>query len=89
VRPHLPVHDLLEKALVVHVSAALVETQAAYHHALARHELEKAMAHEAHVMSRHALAWHELEKAMAHDAHVTSHHALARCELEKAAMCGG
>jgi hypothetical protein len=83
------VHDLLEKALIVHVSAVLVEAHVASHHAFARHELEKAVAHEAHVMSRRALARHELEKAVAHDTHATSHHALARCELEKAVACGG
>lgn len=82
-------HDLLEKALIVHVSAMLVEAHAASHHAFARHKLEKVVAHEAHAMSRHALAWHELEKAVARDAHATSRHALARCKLEKAVACGG
>jgi uncharacterized protein (UPF0261 family) len=83
------VHDLLEKALIVHVSTVLVEAHVASHHAFAQHELEKAVAHEAHAMSCHALARHELEKVVARDAHATSRHALARCELEKAAACGG
>jgi hypothetical protein len=83
------VHDLLEKALVVHVLAALVEKTVASHHALARHELEKAMACEAHAASHHALARYEVEKAMGCEARAVSHHALARCELEKAMACGG
>ena len=43
-RPHLLVHHLLQEALVVHVSATLVEKTVASHHALARYELEKAHA---------------------------------------------
>ena len=41
--------SLLQEALVVHVSAALVEKTMASHHALARYELEKVVAsHLAH-----------------------------------------
>ena len=48
-RPHLLVHHLLQEALVVHVSAVLVEKTMASHHALARYELEKVVAsHQAH-----------------------------------------
>jgi hypothetical protein len=82
-------HDLLEMALIVHVSVALVEKTVASHHALARHELEKVVACEAHAASRHALARYEVEKAMGCEACAVSHHALARCELEKAVACGG
>ncbi len=46
---HLLVHHLLQEALVVHVSAALVEKTVASHDALARYELEKVVAsHQAH-----------------------------------------
>ena len=49
VRSHLLVLQLLQEALVVHVSAVLVEKIVASHHALARYELEKVMAsHQAH-----------------------------------------
>jgi hypothetical protein len=61
------VHDLLEMALIVHVSAALVEKTVASHHTLAWHELEKVVACEAHVVSRHALTQYELEKVVACD----------------------
>jgi hypothetical protein len=54
------VHDLLEKALIVHVSAVIVEKTVASHHALARHELKKVVACEAHAASCHALAQYEL-----------------------------
>ena len=48
-RPHLLVHHLLQEALVVHVSAVLVEKTMASHHALDRYELEKVVAsHQAH-----------------------------------------
>ena len=47
-RPHLLVHHLLQEALVVHVSAMLVEKTMASHHALARYELEKVVAYQAH-----------------------------------------
>ena len=47
-RPHLLVHHILQEALVVHVSAALVEKTMASHHALARYELEKVVAYQAH-----------------------------------------
>ena len=43
-RPHLLVHHLLQEALVVHVSAVLVEKTVTSHHTLARYELEKAHA---------------------------------------------
>ena len=46
-RPHLLVHHLLQEALV-HVSAMLVEKTVASHYALARYELEKVVAYEAH-----------------------------------------
>ena len=47
--PHLLVHHLLQEALVVHVSAVLVEKTVASNHALARYELEKVVAsHQAH-----------------------------------------
>jgi hypothetical protein len=82
-------HDLLKKALIVHVSAALVEKIVASHHALTRHELEKAVACEAHAASRHALARYEVEKAVGCEARAVSRHALARCKLEKAVACGG
>jgi hypothetical protein len=59
------------------------------HHALARHELEKAVACEAHAASRHALARYEVEKAMGCEARVVSRHALDRCKPEKAMACGG
>jgi hypothetical protein len=61
----------------------------ASHHALARHELEKAVACEAHAASRHALARYEVEKGMGCEARAVSHHALAQCELEKVVACGG
>jgi hypothetical protein len=83
------VHDLLEKALVVHVSAVLVDKIVASHHALARHELEKVVACEAHTVSHHALARYKVEKAMGCEARSVSHHALARYELEKDVACGG
>jgi hypothetical protein len=54
-------------ALIVHVSAALVEKTVASHHTLAWHELEKVVACEAHVVSRHALTQYELEKVVACD----------------------
>ena len=41
-------HHLLQEALVVHVLAALVEKTVASHHALARYELEKVVAYQAH-----------------------------------------
>jgi hypothetical protein len=41
------VHHLLQEALVVHVSAALVEKTMASHRALARYELEKFVAYQA------------------------------------------
>ena len=41
-------HHLLQEALVVHVSAALVGKTMASHHALARYELEKVVAYQAH-----------------------------------------
>ena len=41
-------HHLLQEALVVHVSAALVEKTVASHHALTRYELEKVVAYQAH-----------------------------------------
>jgi hypothetical protein len=82
------VHDLHEKALV-HVPAALVEKTMASHHALARHELEKAVACEAHAVSHHALTRYEVEKAMGCEAHAVSCHALTQCELEKVVACGG
>ena len=48
-RPHLLMHHLLQEALVVHVSAVLVEKTMASHHALARYELETVVAsHQAH-----------------------------------------
>ena len=47
-RPHLLMHHLLQEALVVHVLAALVEKTVASHHALARYELEKVVAYQAH-----------------------------------------
>jgi hypothetical protein len=81
------VHDLLEKALIVHVSAALVEKTVASHHALAWHELEKAMACEAHAASHHALARYEVEKVVGCEARAVSHHALARYEVEKVVGC--
>jgi hypothetical protein len=43
-RPHLLVHHLLQEALVVHVSAVLVEKTMVSHDALARYELEKVVA---------------------------------------------
>ena len=46
-RPHLLVHHLLQEALVVHVSAALVEKTMASHHALALYELKKVVAYQA------------------------------------------
>ena len=46
--PHLLVHHLLQEALVVHVSAVLVEKTMASHHALAQYELEKVVAYQAH-----------------------------------------
>ena len=45
-RPHLLAHHLLQEALVVHVSAVLVEKTVASHYALARYELEKVMAYQ-------------------------------------------
>ena len=43
-------HHLLQEALVVHVSAMLVEKTVASHDALARYELEKVVAsHQAHL----------------------------------------
>ena len=45
-RPHLLVHHLLQEALIVHVSAVLVEKTVASHHA--RYELEKVVAYQAH-----------------------------------------
>jgi hypothetical protein len=83
------VHNLLEKALIVHVSAVLVEKTVASHHALAQHELEKVVACEAHAASRHALARYEVEKIVGCEVRAVSHHALARCKLEKAVACGG
>ena len=47
-RPHLLVHHLLQEALVVHVSAVLVENTVESYHALARYELEKVVAYQAH-----------------------------------------
>jgi hypothetical protein len=48
-RPHLLVLQLLQEALVVHVSAVLVEKTMVSHDALARYELEKVVAsHQAH-----------------------------------------
>ena len=47
--PHLLVLQLLQEALVVHVSVVLIEKTVASHHALARYELEKVVAsHQAH-----------------------------------------
>ena len=43
-RYHLLVLQLLQEALVVHVSAMLVEKTMASHHTLARYELEKVVA---------------------------------------------
>ena len=45
--PHLLVHHLLQEALVVHVSAMLVEKTVASYHALARYELKKVVAYRA------------------------------------------
>ena len=48
-RPHLLVLQLLQEALVVHVSAVLVEKTVVSHDALAQYELEKVVAsHQAH-----------------------------------------
>ena len=47
-RPHLLVHHLLLEALIIHVSATLVEKNMASHHALARYELEKVVSYQAH-----------------------------------------
>ena len=44
-RPHLLVHHLLQEALVIDVSAMLVEKTVASHHALARYEVEKVVAY--------------------------------------------
>ena len=41
-------HHLLQEALVVHVSAMLIEKTVASHHALVRYELEKVVAYQAH-----------------------------------------
>ena len=41
-------YHLHQESLVVHVSAALVEKTVASHHALARYELEKVVAYQAH-----------------------------------------
>ena len=47
-RPYLLVHHLLQKALIIHVLDVLVEKTMASHHALARYELEKVVAYQAH-----------------------------------------
>ena len=47
-RPHLLVHHLLQEALVVHVSTVLIEKTVASHYALARYEMEKVVAYQAH-----------------------------------------
>ena len=44
-RPYLLVHHLLQEALVVHVSAMLIEKTVASYHALAQYELEKVVAY--------------------------------------------
>ena len=41
-------HHLLQEALVVHVSAVLVEKTVVSHHALTRYKLEKVVAYQAH-----------------------------------------
>jgi hypothetical protein len=82
-------HVHLEKAIVAHVSAVLVEKTVACHHGLARGELKKVMAWEAHAVSHHAPTRHELQKVVDCEAHAVSRHALARHELEKALPCGG
>ena len=44
----LLVHHLLQETLIVHVSAVLVEKIVASHYTLARYELEKVVAYQAH-----------------------------------------